>query len=103
MKARSLFWLGAAAAAAALFSGVTVPAAWPGPGAEPVGRSGTNRLVTPVNQIVTPLGRQIELPGLRPQALALSPDGRLLAVAGKTSEVVLLDAATGAIRQRVGL
>jgi DNA-binding beta-propeller fold protein YncE len=45
----------------------------------------------------------VDFAGLRPQAIALSPDGRLLAVSGKTSEVVLLDPATGAIRQRVAL
>jgi len=45
---------------------------------EAVGRRGANRTVLPVNQVVTPLGRQVELPGLRPQAVALSPDGRLL-------------------------
>ena len=39
--------------------------------------------------------------GLRPQALALSPDGRLLIVSGKTDELVVLDPATGAVRQRV--
>jgi len=71
--------------------------------AEPVGRAGANRLVLPVNQIVTPLGRQVELPGLRPLALALSPDGRLLVVSGKTSELVVLDPASGAVRQRVTL
>ncbi len=70
---------------------------------EPVGRSDPNRTVTPVNQVLTPLGRMIDLPGLRPQALALSPDGRLLVVSGKSSEVVVLDPATGAIRQRVNL
>src|ERR1035437_8432863 len=80
-----------------------VAAVLPGSTSEPVGRSGTNRLVTPVNQIVTPFGRQVDLAGLRPQAIALSSDGRLLAVSGKTSEVVLLDPATGDIRQRVAL
>ena len=70
---------------------------------EPVGCGGPNRTVLPVNQIITPLGRQVELPGLRPQALALSPDGRLLIVSGKTSELVVIDPATGGIRQRVKL
>ena len=70
---------------------------------ETVGRRGTNRTVLPVNQVVTPLGVQVELPGLRPQALALSPDGRLLVTAGKTSELVVVDPATGAVRQRVPL
>ncbi|HUJ44535.1 MAG TPA: beta-propeller fold lactonase family protein [Opitutaceae bacterium] len=76
-----------------------------GPGAttEPVGRAGANRTVLPVNQVVTPVGRQVELPGLRPQALALSPDGRLLVASGKTSELVVLDPDTGAIRQQVAL
>jgi YVTN family beta-propeller protein len=70
---------------------------------EPVGRSGPDRTVLPVNQVVTPLGRQVELPGLRPLALALSPDGRLLVVSGKTDKLVVIDPATGAIRQSVAL
>jgi len=55
----------------------------------------------PVNQVVTPMGRQLELPKMRPQALALSPDGRILVVSGKTAELVAVDPATGGIRQRV--
>ena len=70
---------------------------------ETVGRAGTNRVVTPVNQTLTPFGTQIELPGLRPQALALSPNGRLLATAGKTHELVIVDPVTGQILQRVPL
>jgi YVTN family beta-propeller protein len=70
---------------------------------EPVGRTSANRTVLPVNQVVTPLGRQVELPGLRPQALSLSSDGRLLVVSGKTNELVVLDPVSGAIRQRVTL
>ena len=70
---------------------------------EQVGRAGANRIVTPVNQILTPAGFQVELAGLRPQVIALSPDGRLLAVSGKTPELVILDAATGKILQRVPL
>ena len=69
----------------------------------PVGRLGTNRWLTPVNQLLTPAGRQLQLPKLRPQALALSPNGRLLVTAGKSSELVVVDPATGAIRQRVAL
>lgn len=69
---------------------------------ERVGR-GPRHTVTPVNQLLTPLGLSVELPGLRPQALALSPDGSLLIVSGKTSELLVLDPATGAIRQRVAL
>jgi DNA-binding beta-propeller fold protein YncE len=56
-----------------------------------------------VNQILTPSGVQVELPGMRPQALALSPDGRLLVTAGKTHELVVIDPGSGAILQRVPL
>jgi DNA-binding beta-propeller fold protein YncE len=68
-----------------------------------VGPAGPNRTVVPVNQTVAPAGTTIPLPGLRPQALALSPDGRFLAVSGKTSEVVLLEAETGRILERAAL
>jgi YVTN family beta-propeller protein len=68
-----------------------------------VGRHQSDRVVTPVNQIVTPYGLQVELPGLRPQAIALSPDGRLLVTSGKTSELVVLDPVNGRVRQRVAL
>ena len=103
MQSNLPLYLGTALAVCLSLAAPLARAASPDPITEPVGRTGTSRLVTPVNQVVTPLGRQIELPGLRPQALALSPDGRWLAVSGKTSEVLLLDAATGALRQRVAL
>ncbi|MBU6402594.1 MAG: hypothetical protein KGS61_19925, partial [Verrucomicrobia bacterium] len=38
---------------------------------EPVGFSNPEHVVLPVNQVLTPAGRQVELPGLRPQVLAL--------------------------------
>jgi YVTN family beta-propeller protein len=69
----------------------------------PVGPAGSNRTAVPANQVLTPAGRVVPLAGLRPQALALSPDGRLLAVSGKTSELVILDPATGAVLERVDL
>jgi len=65
-----------------------------------VGRKG-DELVTPANQIVRPVGKFIELPGMRPQALALSPNGKLLVTAGLTHELVVIDPATGKISQRV--
>ncbi|PWU19011.1 MAG: phosphoesterase [Verrucomicrobia bacterium] len=68
-----------------------------------VGALETNRFYTPVNQILTPAGIQTELPGLRPQALALSPDGRLLVTAGKTHELVVIDAHSAKVLQRVPL
>ena len=67
---------------------------------ETVGRN-ANGLVTPVNQLVTPAGTQVELPGMRPNALALSPDGKLLVTAGLTHELVVVDPATGKILQHV--
>jgi YVTN family beta-propeller protein len=80
----------------------------PGPSAvapdtEAVGRRGADRTVLPVNQVVTPAGVQVELPGLRPQALALSPDGRILLTAGKAAELVVVDPATATVRRRVRL
>ena len=68
-----------------------------------VGRIGDQWMMTPVNQLVTPVGKIVELPGLRPQAVALSPDSQILVVSGRTSEIVVLDPATGDIRQRVEL
>jgi YVTN family beta-propeller protein len=68
-----------------------------------VGRLATNRWYTPVNQVLTPAGRHLELPKLRPQTLALSPDGRLLVTSGKTAEIIVVDPATGSIRQRVAM
>src|SRR5262245_65656457 len=38
---------------------------------------------------------------MRPQALALSPDGRLLVTSGKTAELVAVSPETGGILQRV--
>ena len=58
-------------------------------------------LITPANQFVTPAGTLIELPGMRPQALALSPDGKLLVTAGLTHDLVVLDPATRKITQHV--
>jgi len=58
-----------------------------------VGRIGGG-LETPVNQVVTPAGTLVELPRMRPQALALSPNGKLLVTAGLTHELVVLDPVT---------
>ena len=98
----ALLLLAAATALPGCRTAAPVPAA-PTADTEAVGRHGGGRTVLPVNQVVTPPGLQVELPGLRPQALALSPDGRLLLTAGKTAELVVVDPATGAVRQRVPL
>ena len=71
--------------------------------AEIVGKIGVGRYMTPTHQVLTPVGRQVELPGMRPQALALSPAGTLIAVSGKTSHLVLIDPATGQIRQKLAI
>src|ERR1035438_3062444 len=68
----------------------------------PVGRAGGS-LITPVNQIVTPAGIFVELPGMRPNALALSPDGKLLVTAGLTHELVAVDPVSGKILQHIPL
>jgi YVTN family beta-propeller protein len=67
---------------------------------EAVGRT-ANGLVTPVNQLVTPAGTLLELPGMRPNALALSPDGKILLTAGLTHELVVVDPVNGKILQQV--
>ncbi len=74
-----------------------------GPTTAVVGRLGENRYYTPANQLLTPTGLQVELPDLRPQAIALSPDGKCLVTAGKTPELVVVEPATGKICQRVTL
>src|SRR5882757_251292 len=66
----------------------------------PVGHNG-DTLITPVNQLVTPAGRQAELPGMRPQALALSPDGKILVTSGLTHELLAVDPTSGKISQHV--
>ena len=89
--ALALFYLSSPGTAAEMFEATTAA----------VGAAGTNRFVTPANQILTPAGMFISLPGLRPQVLALSPDGATLVTAGLTHELVALDPATGKILQRV--
>ncbi len=72
-------------------------------GKENIGKLAEARWMTPTNQILTPAGTQVQLPGMRPQAIALSPDGKLLATSGKTAELVIVDPASGKILQKVPL
>ncbi|HZM03323.1 MAG TPA: alkaline phosphatase family protein [Candidatus Saccharimonadales bacterium] len=65
-------------------------------------KAGLNSML-PVDQELTPAGIQIELPGLRPQGLALSPDGRVLVTSGQTHELLALDPASGRVLQHVRL
>ncbi len=62
---------------------------------------GANGLMTPVNQLVTPAGIQVPLERVRPNALALSPNGKILVTAGLTHELIAVDPATGNIRGRI--
>src|SRR5688572_23243537 len=68
---------------------------------EKVGPAGARRTITPVNQVLTPAGIQVELPKMRPQAIALSPDGKLVVTSGKTHELIVVHPVTGMIVQRV--
>src|SRR5215208_3197407 len=70
---------------------------------EQVGRAADGRIITPVNQLLTPFGRQVEVPGMRPQAVALSPNGKLIVTAGNVHELIVIDPVAGAVRQRVPL
>ncbi len=70
---------------------------------EKVGYADNGKAFTPVNQILTPYGRQVDLPGLRPQAISLAPNGKLLVTAGKTSELVVIDPLDAEAKQRVRL
>jgi len=65
--------------------------------------STTNRIALPVSQILTPAGRQLELPGVRPQALALSPDRSFFVTSGKSHELIVVNTRTGQVQQRVPL
>ena len=62
---------------------------------------GTNGVVTPVNQRLTPAGTLLELPGMRPEAVTLSPNGRLMVTAGLTHQLVVVNPANGQVLQRV--
>lgn len=68
---------------------------------ETVGYQPSGKSVLPVNQVLHPYGSQLILPGLRPQALAISPDGHMVVVSGKTNELVVLDPLSLQVLQRV--
>ena len=74
---------------------------------EPVGHSDSgflhNRFVLPQNQVLTPAGWQVQLPTLRPCALALSPDDSLMVTAGNLHQLVVIGVQTGKILQQVPL
>ncbi len=89
-----------------LLAGCTPSRGFDGNGSHPVSRvgiDGTDRYVIPTGQLLTPAGIQVELPGMRPQVLALSPDQHLLVTAGKQNVLVFLDPVTGKELQRCSL
>ena len=87
--------------AAAILGGVAyadlapVPGTRPGATGEKVGKIAEGKWLLPTGQIIAPAGRQIDLAGIRPQALTLSPNGKFLAIAGSSKDVLIFDPATG--------
>ncbi len=88
-----------------LFLQAPLPAQKKGPGISArnydrlqVGMRGDGKTVVPSNQVLEPAGRLVTFPG-RPTDLALSPDGKLLAVLSMR-EVLLLDPRVGRILSR---
>src|SRR5258708_22684692 len=57
------------------------------------------RAALPVDQTLSPEGVSVLLPGLKPRAIALSPDHRLLVTSG--ANLVVMDAVTGNVRQHI--
>src|SRR5262249_26161991 len=70
-------------------------------GPDPV--RGYDRIITPDNQILTPAGIHIPLPATRPQALALSPNGKILALGGRTGQLLICEAEKGTPVQLVAV
>jgi|694.fasta_scaffold04884_10 YVTN family beta-propeller protein len=66
-----------------------------------VGGSIEDSIVTPVNQRLTPIGKWLPLPGMRPQVIAISPNGKIGVTSGKTSKLVVFDPETATILQQV--
>ena len=45
----------------------------------------SDRTETPLNQVLTPAGYKIDLPGMRPQVLSITPNGKWLIKIGRAS------------------
>lgn len=64
-----------------------------------VGRQKNGSVVLPTNQVIHPAGKQIEFRG-RPNAVTLSPDGRIAALLnGAYKAIILIDMETGSVKQ----
>ncbi len=70
---------------------------------ETIGFANPNHVALPVNQLLSPAGLQVEFPGARAQVIALSPDGALLAVAGNSHKLILVDPVKATVREEVPL
>ncbi len=69
-----------------------------------VGISSTeNHIILPNSQTLTPSGETTELIGMRPVTMAISPDGKRLATAGKTSQLLVFNLPVDEAPQRVPL
>src|SRR5262245_19662051 len=64
-----------------------------------VGEGADGKIVVPTNQVLSPAGRQVAFSG-RPTDVALSPNGKWLAVLDR-GQVVLIDPAEGKVASRV--
>ncbi|HLJ11270.1 MAG TPA: bifunctional YncE family protein/alkaline phosphatase family protein [Planctomycetaceae bacterium] len=67
--------------------------------AERVGPTADGRIIVPTNQVLSPAGRQVAFPG-RPNDLALSPDGTVIAVLNR-NEVLSIDVDSGKVIGKV--
>ncbi len=60
----------------------------------------TDAMETPV-AVVTPAGHRIDLLGMRPQVLMLSPDGKSLITSGKTNKLIVINPDTNEVTQTI--
>lgn len=89
-----------AVAAAPRMAAASVPAAPGVAGARP---APDGRVRLPVHQILSPAGRQVVLPGVRPLAVAFAPGGAYLVTSGRKPELILVDPASGAVLRTVAM
>jgi YVTN family beta-propeller protein len=101
MFSRTRFLSRVLATSAAFLVGAVVASTASSEKSGAVGRDADGRLVLPVNQVIAPLGKQLLLPGLRPQVLSFSPDRKMLVVSGVTNDLLVIDPVSGDVRQRV--
>ena len=65
------------------------------------GHTSANEVMLPVHQILTPAGRQIVLPKLRPQGIAVSPDQSYVVTSGRSAELILIDPVNAAVLTKI--